>query len=135
GRVSLWLLVAVDVADRLGVVKQTLRYYESIGLLSETPRTESGYRAYPKNILGRLDFIRRAQSLGFSLKEIQELLSLEDHPTLSAKPVREIALHRLREIEEKIVDLERLRTALLDLTEKCSGTEPISECPIMESLG
>src|SRR5436190_23074480 len=123
-----------ELAERSGIGKETLRYYESIGIISAPPRTEGGYRAYPKETLHRLQFIKRAQTLGFELKEIQELLSLEEHPRSNAKPVREITIHRLQEIESKIEDLQRLRSVLLDLTEQCSGKTPISKCPILESL-
>jgi len=127
-------LYSSKVAELTGLGKETLRYYESIGLISAPPRTESGYRTYPQQTLHRLHFIKRAQALGFSLKEIQELLSLEEHPSRKSKPVRELALHKLSEIEAKIQDLEQLRSVLMELTGKCSGTTSISECPIMESL-
>lgn len=123
-----------EISERSGINKETLRYYESIGLIAVPSRTESGYRAYPEQTLDRLQFIKRAQGLGFTLKEVQELLSLEEHPSDIAQPVREIAVHKLREIEGKIDDLQKLRTVLIELTERCSGKTSISECPIMESL-
>lgn len=123
-----------EISELSGVNKETLRYYESIGLIASPPRTDSGYRAYPETTLHRLQFIKRAQSLGFTLKEVQELLSLEEHPSDAASPVRELAIHKLQEVEKKIEDLQTLRATLIDLTERCSGTTAIADCPIMESL-
>ena len=113
---------------------ETVRYYERRGLLPRPPRRPSGYRAFPASTVRVLRFVRTAQALGFSLKEIKALLSLRIQPGRGCADVRERAEQKMREIDRKIRMLQAMRKALVRLTAACSGRGPISECPILESL-
>jgi Cu(I)-responsive transcriptional regulator len=122
------------VARRAGVGIETVRFYERRGLLDEPERRESGYRQYTEEAIARLRFIRRAKELGFSLKEIMELLTLRVDPAATRADVRRRAEAKVADIETKIRDLKRMRQALLKLTASCRGDGPVSGCPILEAL-
>lgn len=113
---------------------ETIRYYERRGVLPKPPRRESGYRQFPLEAVQRIRFIKRAQNLGFTLKEISMLLALSDGQKAKCEDVRQFALEKVREIETKIDHFTRLREILLDLSGKCQGDGPLTECPIIESL-
>ena len=123
-----------QVARRAGVGVETVRFYEREGLLEEPPRRESGYRQYGEDIVARLQFIRRAKELGFTLNEIKELLSLRLDPSTTCAEVKDRAQAKIADIEQKIRTLQRMKKALVRLTRACSGSGPTSECPILESL-
>src|SRR5438093_9542726 len=95
-----------DVAKRADVPSETLRYYERRGLVARPPRSLSNYRLYPQDTVRRVRFIKHAQALGFSLKEIKQLLSLRAAPQTRCTAVRERALTKIRDIEEKIRALQ-----------------------------
>ncbi len=113
---------------------ETIRYYERRGLLPRPPRRPSGYRVFPPSTVRVLRFVKTAQVLGFSLKEIKGLLSLRIQPGRSCADVRDRAGRKVEEIDQKIRTLQAMRKALLRLAAACSGKGPISECPILESL-
>jgi Hg(II)-responsive transcriptional regulator len=121
-----------ELAQRAGVHVETLRFYERKGLLPEPPRRASGYREYPPDTVDRVRFIKRAQELGFSLREVKELLSMRQVPRAKAD-VRRLAQARLAEIEHKIRDLEAMRKTLNELLCACDSRN-IASCPIIESL-
>lgn len=123
-----------QVAERTGVGSEALRYYERKGLLPEPPRTPSGYRQYPPEVVYRIRFIRRAQEIGFSLSEVAELLELRVDPKTDCRDVRARALAKLQEVDAKVRDLERMRGILSDLASACAGEGPTTDCPILESL-
>lgn len=123
-----------ELAKRAGVNPQTLRYYERRGLLPEPPRTDAGYRKYPRSALSRILFIKRAQDLGFTLDEIEDLLSLRVRPEASCDDVRQRAVGRRAEVRWKIATLERLEGALDDLIARCETEWETTECPILEAL-
>ncbi len=123
-----------QVAKHSGLGLETLRFYERKGLIEEPPRTDSGYRQYPEDVVGRIRFIKRAKELGFSLKEISELLSLRVDPGTTCADVRKQTELKLTDVEEKIRALRRIKTALKKLAASCVGTGPTSECPILEAL-
>jgi MerR family transcriptional regulator, copper efflux regulator len=123
-----------QLAKQAQVNIETVRYYERRGLLPEPPRRASGYRQYSQDDLAYLQFIRRAQTLGFSLKEIAELLALRVDPTMSCHDVRERAARKLADVDAKIRALETMRGALQRLIAACSGEGPISACPILDGL-
>lgn len=117
----------------LGV--ETLRYYERRGLIEPQSRTDSGYRLYSEDARQRLQFIRRAQVLGFSLDEVAELLSLSDRPSQSAAEVKRLTQAKIADIETRILDLERMKSALSALEEQCPGhAGTTAECPILAAL-
>src|SRR5437870_343775 len=101
-----------QVARLAGVNVETLRFYERKGILPEPPRRESGYREFPPDAVALVRFVKRAQELGFSLREIKGMLELRDSPRATCAEVREIAQQKVGEIEAKIRDLEAMRAAL-----------------------
>lgn len=123
-----------QVAKRGEVNIETVRYYERQGLVPPPPRRESGYRQYPEDTVRRIRFIKRAQELGFSLKEIAGLLSLRVGPGTTCADVRRLAGVKIREIEEKMETLGKMKEVLTKLTAECEGRGPTSECPILEAL-
>ena len=123
-----------QVAKQAGVGIETIRFYEREGIIEEPPRRESGYRDYDGEAVTRLQFIKRAQDLGFSLKEIGELLALRVKPNSNCAAVKKRAEAKLEEIAEKIRDLKRMQKTLNELTEACVASKPISDCPILESF-
>jgi len=112
----------------------TLRYYERTGLVASPPRSESNYRLYPQETVRRVQFIKRAQELGFSLKEIIELLALRATPETPCADVRTRALDKITAIEEKIRVLHAMKNALVQLVEECSGQGEITDCPILAQV-
>ena len=128
-------LLIGKVAQLAGVGIQTVRFYERRGLIEEPPRKDSGYRLYSEEVVSRLRFIKRAKYLGFSLKEIADLISLRLDPSSSCNDVKERAEGKIRDIEEKVKDLTRMKRALVELTNSCDEVAGTSrECPIFRSL-
>ncbi len=121
------------LAKRAGVRIDTVRYYERSGLLAPTSRLASGYRRYSEAELMKLRFIRRAQALGFSLKEIRELLALSEARDVAR--VKRAAQLTLAGIEERIAALGRMRDALSGLVTACPGHGEPANCPILKALG
>lgn len=122
------------LADEVGINLETVRYYEREGLLPKAPRGASGYRLFPADTARRLRFIRRAQELGFSLKEIRELLALRVSPGTTRAEIRQRAEAKIADIDGKIQSLESMSKSLRKLTRTCAGCGPLSQCPILESL-
>jgi MerR family mercuric resistance operon transcriptional regulator len=120
-------------AEQAGVNVQTLRYYERRGLLPRSPRQVSGYREFPDDAVRIVRFIKRAQDLGFTLDEIEELIRLRSDKRRDRSRVRAVAERRLRQVERKIAELERMKSALLHLVHRCSDGSSL-ECPIIEAL-
>jgi Hg(II)-responsive transcriptional regulator len=121
------------LAKRAGVRIDTVRYYERSGLLVPGARLPSGYRRYSEAEVARLRFIRRAQALGFSLKEVRELLTLSNGRDVAR--VRRTAQERLADVERRIAELERIRAGLATLIEACPGHGRAADCPILKALG
>lgn len=122
------------VAKEASVNAQTVLYYERRGLLPLPSRSLSGYRLFNEDTVRRIRFIKRAQELGFSLKQIATLLVLQGEQTASCADISNMAAGHLEDIEDKIHDLERMRTALIPLVNACPGKGPLKACPIMDSL-
>ncbi len=123
-----------EVAKAAGIGIDAVRFYEREGLIPEPARRPSGYRMYSPDVILSLRFIRRAKELGFSLKEISELLSLETSAEATAADVRKLAEAKLADIEERIRALQRMRRALRKATESCTGQGPTSSCSILQTL-
>ncbi|MFC1523263.1 MerR family transcriptional regulator [Thermodesulfobacteriota bacterium] len=122
------------VAKQAGVGIETIRFYERQGLIEPPPRTASGYRIYPQDCIARLHFIKRAKDLGFSLKEIKELLVLHSDPHATKADIKQKTLLKIENVKQKITDLTRIQAALEHLAGTCNGHGPISDCPILEAL-
>jgi MerR family mercuric resistance operon transcriptional regulator len=123
-----------QLAGLADVGVETVRFYERQGLIDEPPRRVSGYRQYPPEAVARIRFIRRAKKLGFSLKEIKELLALRLDPHTTCGDVRDRAEEKLADIRQKIAALDGMRAALERLTAACDGDGSVSDCPILEAL-
>src|SRR5437763_1674704 len=123
-----------QVARRAGVGIETIRFYEREGLLEEPPRRASGYRQYSEQVVKRIHFIKRAQRLGFSLREITELLMLRVDRQTSCEEVRQRTEAKIAEVERKLVELQRMRQALLQVASLCTGQGPTGRCPMLEAL-
>jgi MerR family transcriptional regulator, copper efflux regulator len=123
-----------EIARQANVHVETLRYYERRGLIPKPHRTVSNYRVYSSDNLRRLKFIKQAQALGFSLSEIKKLLALRATPRARCADVRRYATHKIEDIDARIHSLARMRKALQNLLDECSGKGPATECPILESL-
>lgn len=123
-----------QVAKRAGIGVETVRFYERQGLLEEPKRKPSGYRQFDEGIVARLQFIRRAKQLGFTLKEIRELLALKLDPSTTCADVRGRAEVKITDIEAKIESLQRMKRALVKLTNACNGRGRMSDCPILDAL-
>ena len=123
-----------QVAKRGGVNIQTIRYYERQGLLAPTSRTEAAYRIFSAESVRRIRFIKRAQELGFSLKEIKDLLSLRIDAHTTQADIRKRTQAKIADVEQKILHLQAIHASLLRMAEDCSGCGSLKDCPILESL-
>jgi MerR family copper efflux transcriptional regulator len=123
-----------EVAKRSGVGIETLRFYERQGLLGTPARTESGYRLYGEEVLEQLDFIRRAQTLGFSLAEIGRVMADSRAGQSPCAEVREIVRARLAELDERLAELERYRDELATTLKEWdeTGDRPGHVCGLIE---
>ena len=113
---------------------ETIRYYERRGLVPDPPRSEAGYRQYDAESVTRLRFIKEAQELGFSLKEIQGLLVLRVDKETSCVDVRRRAERKVADIEAKISALQGMHDALQEMIAACAQGGPSGECPLLETL-
>ncbi len=127
-------LTTAKLAKEGGVNVETIRYYERHGLLPKAPRTPSGYRKFSNADLNRLRFVRRAQELGFTLKEVKELLAIRVKPGSSCGDVRRKAETKIGDLDQKIRHLQAIREALVRMKETCSGRGPLASCSILEAL-
>jgi MerR family copper efflux transcriptional regulator len=122
------------IARQAALGIETVRFYEKQGLLLEPQRSSSNYRLYPEEEVARLRFIKRAKELGFSLREVRELLQLHDDPQATKGEVRERTEAKIADIRKKIADLSRMLAALETLVAACDGHGPVMECPILQAL-
>ena len=124
------------VARRAEVGVETIRFYERKGLIDEPPRRESGYRQYPEETISRLRFIKRAKELGFTLREIKELMKLQvdSSSTATCDEVRNLAKEKITDIRDKIRMLQGMEAALARLIGSCRNRVVTSNCPILEAL-
>ena len=120
-------------AGKSGVTAKTIRYYESIGLIPRAARAENGYRHYTDVDIATLKFIQRARRLGFSVKDVGNLLELWRDRKRSSASVKTVAMNHIGEIEKRIGELDSIRRTLVDLTDRCHGDER-PECPILDDL-
>ncbi len=129
------LLTRGKLAKRCGVNRETVRYYERSGLLPEPERSEGNYCLFDDEAVDRLNFIRKAQTAGFSLDEIRSLLSLKFDPISTCGDVSAMVQQKITDIDEKIQALIAMRESLVVLLDDCPGGEvPVEECPILESF-
>lgn len=124
-----------ELAQKAGVNVQTVRYYEREGLLPEAHRwPDSGYRDFDDEALQRLRFIRSAKELGFTLREIKELLEMRVLPGESCAEVRLLIRAKLAEVDRRMKDMRRLRRVLVKMDEKCSNRADLRNCPALWAM-
>jgi MerR family mercuric resistance operon transcriptional regulator len=123
-----------QVARLAGVGVETVRFYEREGLLPQPTRPETGYRQYSLDTVSRIQFIKRAKELGFSLKEIAELLALCEAEDATCADVKQRALSKIVDVERKVEDLTHMKGALMKVVDLCTGSGPLSDCPILDAL-
>ena len=123
-----------QLAKKADVKVETVRYYERRNLISEPPRSDSGYRQYGQEDVQRIRFIKRAQGLGFTLHEIEELLALRVDPDTTCADVKVEAEAKIEDIRAKIRALQKMKRVLAELTASCDSRAPTGSCPILESL-
>jgi MerR family transcriptional regulator, copper efflux regulator len=124
-----------EAARRAGVGVETIRFYERRGLIQQPAKPpNSGFRVYSSEQIERIKFIRQAQQIGFSLGEIEELLSLRADPNADCADVREQAAAKLDEVERKIEQLRQIRAALQALLAVCPGRGGLQACTILDTL-
>ncbi|GMQ90127.1 MAG: Zn(2+)-responsive transcriptional regulator [Gammaproteobacteria bacterium] len=121
-----------DITRKLGISADTLRYYEKIGLFPRVNRTVSGIRLYSDRDISRLQFIKRAQKMNFTLAEIGQLLKMREGPQMARTDVRDLTSKKLDEIEAYLADLKALRKELRLLLNLCASSK--DGCPILENI-
>jgi len=122
-----------EAARHSGVTAKMIRHYEGIGLIPKATRTFSGYRTYSANDVHTLRFVRQARNLGFSIKQIEQLLGLWRNQRRSSSKVKALALAHIEELDARITELQAMKRTLQDLAAHCHGDER-PECPILEGL-
>ncbi|QGQ26213.1 heavy metal-responsive transcriptional regulator [Gimesia benthica] len=128
------LLTIGKVAEQAGVGIETVRFYEREGLLEKPTRSASGYRQFNVDVVKRLTFISRAKELGFTLKEIKELLSLRVDSEICCEDVKAKVDVKIADIESKIATLHKIKKALVRLSTACGKRKQTAECAILEAL-
>lgn len=123
------------LARQAGVGVETVRFYERRGLIEQPRKPDgAGFRTYPAELVARIRFIRQAQQVGFSLREIEDLLSLRADPAADCSDVRQKATDKVAEINHKIAELERVRSALEAVIAACPGRGALRACTIIEAI-
>jgi Cu(I)-responsive transcriptional regulator len=121
-----------EISKRSGVPAKTIRYYEDIGLI-EPDRTPNGYRVFSEADMHRLSFLGRARKLGFSIEDCRNLIRLHEDETRASAEVKALAVNHLASIEDKIAQLQDMRSALVDVISDCAGDHR-PDCAILERL-
>ena len=122
-----------EAAALTGVSAKMIRHYESIDLIPQAGRTFAGYRIYTDNDLHRIRFIKRARTLGFSMKEISNLLGLWDDRARASSDVKKLARQHAQALAEKIAEMQAMQRTLEDLARRCHG-DARPDCPILDDL-
>ena len=131
--ISVTPLRRVDVARATGCNLETIRYYETVGIMPDPPRSAKGYRCYDDAHVRRLKFVMRSRDLGFSLEEIRGLLGLVDDRTQTCAQVQTVAESHLQDVQEKIADLKRIERVLSETVARCTG-DAAPECAVIDAL-
>uniref|UniRef100_UPI004048E2E3 MerR family transcriptional regulator n=1 Tax=Yoonia sp. TaxID=2212373 RepID=UPI004048E2E3 len=123
----------VDLARATGCNLETIRYYETIGIMPDPPRTAKGYRSYDDTHVRRLKFVMRSRELGFSLDEIRGLLGLVDDRSQTCAQVQTVAETHLADVQAKIADLTRIARVLSETVARCTG-DAAPQCAVIDTL-
>lgn len=120
-----------QLAKELDLNLETIRFYERKGLIQQPAKPPQGYRHYSDSLLNQIRFIKRAQELGFTLNEVQNLLQLDQQPCHQVQVLTE---HKLAVVQQKMADLQHLESALSQLLTECKNNDDPDGCPIIHSL-
>ena len=123
----------VDLARATGCNLETIRYYETVGIMPDPPRTAKGYRSYDDALVRRLKFVMRSHDLGLSLEEIRDLLGLVDDRTQTCAQIQTVAEAHLEDVQAKIADLVRIERVLSETVARCTG-DAAPECAVIDAL-
>jgi MerR family mercuric resistance operon transcriptional regulator len=121
------------LSDRTGCNMETVRYYERIGLMPRTARSDGGHRRYGEDHVKRLGFIRRSRELGFTLDQIRTLLGLVDGRRYTCDQVKRVAVEHLDEIHRKVADLRTIERVLKGMAAECEGGA-VPKCAVIDAL-
>ena len=121
------------LSKQTGCNIETIRYYERIGIMPPPPRTEGGHRLYREEHLKRLTFIRRSRELGFTLKDVRNLLSLVDGDDFTCDEVKTMTLEHAGDVRRKIADLRKMERVLKDMVSQCDRGD-VPDCPVIDAL-
>ncbi len=124
-----------ELSKKSGAGIETIRYYERKGLLADPVRSPSGYRHYEASVVERLQFIRRAKELGFTLAEIKEILALWFDANTRCEHVRQRAEQKIADIEEKVRSLHKMKRSLKKVISECESQDSVDDCPLMKGAG
>jgi len=122
-----------EVAKLSGVNAKLIRHYEAIGIIPKVSRTDAGYRVYSETDINVLTFVKHARGLGFSMKEIKKLVSLWRNRSRASSDVKALANNHIKEMEQKILELQEMVKTLKHLARNCHG-DGRPDCPILEGL-
>jgi len=123
-----------ELARVAAVGVETIRFYERRGLIARPARPAHGFRAYSREAVARLAFVRQAQGLGFTLGEVRDLLALKANPETDCAAVRGRAAAKLGQLDTRMARLSRIRAALHGLLARCPGRGALADCPIIAAL-
>ncbi len=123
-----------ELATRIGVPTETIRYYEREGLLPQPRRTDGNYRVYDASLVERLAFVRNCRALDITLDEIRSLLALRDQPERGCDSVNQLVEKHIATVSERITSLQRLEEQLRGLRSRCSRSETVGNCAILSGL-
>lgn len=130
---SVKILRRGDLARLTGCNLETIRYYETIGVMPEPPRSSKNYRVYDDTHVTRLRFVMRARELGFTLDEVRDLLAMVDGGQQTCGEVQALATAHLATVRAKIADLRRIEQVLSSTVAQCTGDD-VPECPVIDAL-
>ncbi len=126
-------MMRAALARATGCNLETIRYYETIGVMPDPPRTSAGFRVYDASHVARLRFVMRMRELGFNLEEVRGFLTLIDGGTQTCAEVQARTENHLRDVRAKIADLQRIEAVLAETASKCSGRD-VPDCPVLDAL-
>ncbi|GJM25619.1 MAG: heavy metal-dependent transcription regulator 2 [Phycisphaerae bacterium] len=124
-----------ELSKQSGAGIETIRFYERKGLLADPVRSPTGYRQYEASVVARLQFIRRAKELGFTLAEIKEILALWFDANTRCEHVRQRAEQKIADIEEKVQSLHKMKRSLKKVISECESQDSVDDCPLMKGVG
>jgi MerR family copper efflux transcriptional regulator len=123
-----------QVAEQLGLTTHTLRYYEKIGLLAPVAKTNGGRREFSSRDINRVQFIKRARRMHFSLDDIRKLIELDKADSVEKPQAQKLVQEKLYEIEESLKDLKQLKVDLAQMLNECLSSSDAASCPIIEGI-